>query len=293
VVPTARAARLTMDREGIRRLAAETLGLPTSPFRFVDTEAEYREAVAAIGLPCVVKPVMSSSGKGQSTVRRSPTSSRAWDYAQSGGRAGQGRAIVEGFVDFDYEITLLTVRHRDGVAFCEPVGHLQRDGDYRESWQPQPMSDAAARRGRAHRRCGHRRTRWLGRVRGGVFVKGDQVWFSEVSPRPHDTGMVTMISQELSQFALHARAILGLPVPPIRLLRPAFSVALLGHGDGVPEISGLDRALAVPESQVRWFGKPECRGHRRLGVVVATGDTVDEARDRARQCAGEIVITLR
>jgi phosphoribosylglycinamide formyltransferase 2 len=227
VVPTARAARLTMDREGIRRLAAETLGLPTSPYRFVDTLEEYRAAVAAIGLPCVVKPVMSSSGKGQSTVRRPEQVDAAWDYAQSGGRAGQGRCIVEGFVAFDYEITLLTVRHRDGTSYCDPVGHLQVDGDYRESWMPQPMSALALERSRdIARRITDDLGGW-GLFGVELFVRGDEVWFSEVSPRPHDTGLVTLASQELSEFALHARAILGLPIPNIATLGPAASCAVL------------------------------------------------------------------
>ncbi|TXK62122.1 formate-dependent phosphoribosylglycinamide formyltransferase [Alkalisalibacterium limincola] len=292
VVPTARAARLTMDREGIRRLAAETLGLPTSPFRFVDTEAEYREAVAAIGLPCVVKPVMSSSGKGQSTVRSQSDVQPAWDYAQSGGRAGQGRAIVEGFVDFDYEITLLTVRHRDGVAFCEPVGHLQRDGDYRESWQPQAMSDAA--RAEAERIAAAVTAELGGWGVFGVelFVKGDQVWFSEVSPRPHDTGMVTMISQELSQFALHARAILGLPIPGIRQLGPSASCAVVAEGRGVPVFSNLVPALSAPDTALRLFGKPRVDGQRRVAVTLARGADVEGAREKARAAAAALGVAL-
>lgn len=292
VVPTARAARLTMDREGIRRLAAETLGLPTSPFRFVDTEAEYREAVAAIGLPCVVKPVMSSSGKGQSTVRSQSDVQPAWDYAQSGGRAGQGRAIVEGFVDFDYEITLLTVRHRDGVAFCEPVGHLQRDGDYRESWQPQAMSDAA--RAEAERIAAAVTAELGGWGVFGVelFVKGDQVWFSEVSPRPHDTGMVTMISQELSQFALHARAILGLPIPGIRQLGPSASCAVVAEGRGVPVFSNLVPALSAPDTALRLFGKPRVDGQRRVAVTLARGADVEGAREKARVAAAALGVAL-
>jgi len=292
VVPTARAARLTMDREGIRRLAAETLGLPTSPFRFVDTEAEYREAVAAIGLPCVVKPVMSSSGKGQSTVRSPADIQPAWDHAQSGGRAGQGRVIVEGFVDFDYEITLLTVRHRDGVAFCDPVGHLQRDGDYRESWQPQPMSDAA--RAEAERIAAEVTAELGGWGVFGVelFVKGDQVWFSEVSPRPHDTGMVTMISQELSQFALHARAILGLPVPNIRQLGPSASCAVVAEGRGVPVFSNLVPALSQPDTALRLFGKPRVDGHRRVAVTLARGESIAAARAKARSAAAALGVRL-
>jgi phosphoribosylglycinamide formyltransferase 2 len=293
VVPTARAAKLTMNREGIRRLAAEELALPTSPYRFVASSAEAEAAGVELGYPCVLKPIMSSSGHGQSVVKTPADMARAWQVAQEGARAGAGRCIVEGFVSFDYEITMLTVSASNGVQCCPPVGHVQIDGDYRESWQPCPMSATALARAEEIAK------KVVGALGGwgifGVecFVRGEEVIFSEVSPRPHDTGLVTLGSQAWSEFALHARAILGLPVPPIQLLRPAFSVALLGHGDGVPEISGLDRALAVPESQVRWFGKPECRGHRRLGVVVATGDTIDEARVRARRCAGEITITMR
>lgn len=292
VVPTARAARLTMDREGIRRLAAETLGLPTSPYRFVDTEAEYRDAVEAIGLPCVVKPVMSSSGKGQSLVRTDADIDAAWAHAQSGGRAGQGRVIVEGFVDFDYEITLLTLRHRDGVAFCEPIGHLQRDGDYRESWQPQPMSAAA--RAEAERIAAAVTGDLGGWGIFGVelFVKGDRVWFSEVSPRPHDTGMVTMVSQELSQFALHARAILGLPVPVIRQAGPSASCAVVAEGHGVPRFGGVERALARPDTALRLFGKPRVEGSRRVAVTLARGGDVEQARAIAREAAAALTVTL-
>jgi len=292
VVPTARAARLTMDREGIRRLAAETLGMPTSPYRFVDTEAEYQQAVADIGLPCVVKPVMSSSGKGQSTVRSEADVAKAWAYAQSGGRAGQGRCIVEGFVDFDYEITLLTVRHRDGTSFCDPIGHLQVDGDYRESWMPQPMSDRALARSREIARAitddlgGH------GLFGVELFVKGDEVWFSEVSPRPHDTGLVTLASQELSQFALHARAILGLPIPANRTLGPAASCAVLATGHGVPEFGHVDAALAEPDTQLRLFGKPRVEGQRRVAVTLARDADVDSARAKARRAAQALVVKL-
>ncbi len=284
VIPTARAARLTMDREGIRRLAAEELGLPTSPYAFVDSLEDFRAAVERIGLPCVVKPVMSSSGKGQSLLRKEADVEPAWDYAQTGGRAGQGRVIVEGFVDFDYEITLLTLRHAAGTSFCAPIGHLQVDGDYRESWQPQVMSEAALA---AAREIAGRITEALGGA--GIFgvelfIKGDQVWFSEVSPRPHDTGLVTLISQDLSQFALHARAILGLPVPNIRQHGPAASCALLLEGDRVaPRFSGLDQALAEPDTQLRLFGKPEVVGRRRMGVTLARGDSIEEARDKARR----------
>lgn len=293
VVPTARAARLTMDREGIRRLAAETLGLPTSPYRFVDTREEYLAAVAAIGLPCVVKPVMSSSGKGQSTVRSPDQVDAAWDYAQSGGRAGQGRCIVEGFVDFDYEITLLTVRHRDGTAFCDPIGHLQVDGDYRESWMPQPMSDRALARSREIAKAITDDLGGWGLFGVELFVKGDEVWFSEVSPRPHDTGLVTLASQELSEFALHARAILGLPIPVIRTLGPSASCAVLATGHGVPEFSNVDAALAEPDTQLRLFGKPRVEGHRRVAVTLARDTDVDTARAKARRAAAALQVTLR
>ena len=293
VVPTARAAKLTMNREGIRRLAAEELKLPTSPYRFVATEAEAREAAEALGYPCVLKPLMSSSGHGQSVVKSPADVGRAWRYAQEGSRAGVGRCIVEGFVRFDYEITMLTVSASNGIQCCAPVGHIQIDGDYRESWQPCAMSPAALAGAE------HVAQRIVGALGGwgifGVecFVCGDDVIFSEVSPRPHDTGLVTIGSQPWSEFALHARAILGLPVPPVRVLRPAASVALLGEGHGVPEFGGLDRALAVPETHVRLFGKPECRGHRRLAVAVAGGDTVGQARERAREAAAAVSITLR
>lgn len=284
VIPTARAARLTMDREGIRRLAAEELGLPTSPYRFASTPVEYRDAISAIGLPCVVKPVMSSSGKGQSVVRQSADIEAAWDYAQAGGRAGAGRVIVEGFVPFDYEITLLTIRHAGGTSFCEPIGHLQIAGDYRESWQPHPMSAAALA---ASQRIAAEVTAALGgRGLFGVelFVKGDQVWFSEVSPRPHDTGMVTLISQDLSEFALHVRAILGLPIPLIRQLGPSASSAILIEGASTNvRFSGLDAALAEPDTTLRLFGKPEVDGQRRMGVALARADTVELARAKARR----------
>jgi phosphoribosylglycinamide formyltransferase 2 len=293
VIPTARAARLTMDREGIRRLAAETLGLPTSPYRFVDTREEYHDAIAAIGLPCVVKPVMSSSGKGQSTVRSAADVDKAWDYAQTGGRAGQGRCIVEGFVDFDYEITLLTVRHRGGTTFCAPVGHLQVDGDYRESWMPQPMSSLALERAQdVARRVTDNLGGW-GLFGVELFVKGDAVWFSEVSPRPHDTGLVTLVAQELSEFALHARAILGLPIPNIAALGPSASCAVLADGHGIPEIAGVDAALAEPDTALRLFGKPRVEGHRRVAVTLARGADIDDARAKARRAAAALRVSLR
>jgi len=293
VIPTARAARLTMDREGIRRLAAETLGLPTSAYRFVDTEAEYRAAVQAIGLPCVVKPVMSSSGKGQSTVRSEADIGPAWDYAQTGGRAGAGRCIVEGFIDFDYEITLLTVRHAGGTAFCDPIGHLQRDGDYRESWQPQAMSATALARAQDVARAITDDLGGWGVFGVELFVKNDEVWFSEVSPRPHDTGLVTLASQELSEFALHARAILGLPVPVIRHHGPSASCAMLAQGNGVPFFSGVDAALRAPDTALRLFGKPVVQGQRRVGVTLARAADVEQARAIAREAAEAIGIELR
>ncbi|RYZ74802.1 MAG: formate-dependent phosphoribosylglycinamide formyltransferase [Lysobacteraceae bacterium] len=292
VVPTARAARLTMDREGIRRLAAETLGLPTSPYRFVDTHADYLAAVAAIGLPCVVKPVMSSSGKGQSTVRSQADVDPAWEHAQTGGRAGAGRVIVEGFVQFDYEITLLTVRHAGGTSYCDPVGHTQEDGDYRESWQPQPMSAPALRRSQEIARAITDDLGGWGLFGVELFVKGDEVWFSEVSPRPHDTGLVTLVSQELSEFALHARAILGLPIPAIGQLGPSASCALLAHGHGVPVFSQVEAALQRPDSALRLFGKPRVEGHRRVGVTLARGDSIASARATACEAAAAIEIEL-
>lgn len=282
IVPTARAADLTMNREGIRRLAAEELELPTSRYRFADSREAFEQAVEAIGLPCVVKPVMSSSGKGQSLIRRAEEVPEAWDDAQSGGRAGQGKVIVEGFVDFDYEITLLTVRHVGGTHFCEPIGHVQVDGDYRESWQPQPMSTVA--RMEAERIAGKVTGALGGYGVFGVelFVRGDEVWFSEVSPRPHDTGLVTLVSQNLSQFALHARAILGLPIPVIRQLGPGASAALLveGHSERV-RFGHLDRALAEADTELRLFGKPTVDGRRRMGVALARGDDIGQARRKA------------
>jgi len=293
VIPTARAARLTMNREGIRRLVAEELGIPTSTYRFADTPDDFAAAVAVIGLPCVVKPIMSSSGKGQSLVRTRDAIGAAWDYAQGGGRSGAGRVIVEGFVPFDYEITLLTVRHRNGTSFCEPIGHRQADGDYRESWQPQPMHpDTLARA----REIAGRVTEALG-GRGifGVelFVRGDEVIFSEVSPRPHDTGLVTLISQDLSEFALHVRAILGLPIPEIRQLGPAASVALLVEGDSDrPRFGNLAAALAEPGTDLRLFGKPEVRGRRRMGVALARGKDIAEAQAKALAVVAQVRVSL-
>ncbi len=293
VVPTARATRLTMDREGIRRLAAETLGLPTSPYRFVDTVEEYRQAVAAIGLPCVVKPVMSSSGKGQSTVRSDDDIEAAWQYAQSGGRAGAGRVIVEGFVPFDYEITLLTVRHRAGTSFCAPIGHRQVDGDYIESWQPQPMSAAALERAQAIARAVTDDLGGWGLFGVELFVRGDEVLFSEVSPRPHDTGLVTLSSQDLSEFALHVRAILGLPIPQIGQRGASASAAVLVEGEGsAPRYRGLADALAEGDTEVRIFGKPAVHGRRRMAVALACAEDIDSARAKARRAAAALHIDL-
>lgn len=293
VIPTARAARLTMDREGIRRLAAETLGLPTSPYRFVDTLEDYRTAVDQVGLPCVVKPVMSSSGKGQSLVRSAQDVDAAWEYAQTGGRAGAGRVIVEGFIDFEYEITLLTVRHAGGTTFCAPIGHLQRDGDYRESWQPQAMSPRALERAQEISRAITDDLGGWGVFGVELFVKGDEVWFSEVSPRPHDTGLVTLVSQDLSEFALHARAILGLPIPSIRQYGASASCAVLAHGHGVPVFGNVDAALTQTDTQLRLFGKPRVEGHRRVAVTLALGEDVEQARERARTAAAALTIELR
>lgn len=289
VIPTAKAARLTMNREGIRRLAAEELGLMTSPYRFADDRASFDEAIEAIGLPCVVKPIMSSSGKGQSTVFTTDEIDDAWNYAQEGGRAGAGRVIVEGFVDFDYEITLLTVRHAGGTSYCEPVGHVQVSGDYRESWQPQAMSEQALERAQA---MAEKITTALGgRGLFGVelFVRGDEVIFSEVSPRPHDTGMVTMISQDLSEFALHARAILGLPIPNIHFHGPsASSVVLLeGHSSKV-SFGNLSAVLEEVDTQLRLFGKPAVEGSRRMGVVLARAENVEDARKKAIRGSSQV-----
>lgn len=299
VVPTALATRLTMNREGIRRLAAEELGLLTSPYRFAGSEDEFRAAVKAVGMPCVVKPVMSSSGKGQSVVRAQADVERSWAYAQEGGRAGKGRVIVEGFVDFDYEITQLTVRHAGGVSFCEPVGHYQEDGDYRLSWQPQPMKQATL--AKARDMAGQVTGALGGRGIFGVelFVKTgengaeDEVYFSEVSPRPHDTGLVTCISQNLSEFALHVRAVLGLPVPAIRQYGPAASAVILPTGTSdKPIFNDVDAALAEPDTAIMIFGKPEIAGRRRMGVALALGASIEEAKAKAQRAAAAVTVTM-
>lgn len=293
VIPTAKATWLTMNREGIRRLAAEELGLPTSPYRFAATEEEFKAAVKEIGMPCVVKPIMSSSGHGQSVVRKEEDIDPAWHYAQEGGRAGAGKVIVEGFVDFDYEITQLTVRHINGTSFLEPVGHVQKDGDYRESWQPQVMSPVAKEKAR---QIAKQITDALG-GRGifGVelFVKGDDVIFSEVSPRPHDTGMVTMITQDLSQFALHARAVLGLPIPNIRFLGAGASRAVVVEGESSQlSFGNLEHVLEQPDTQLRLFGKPSVNGHRRMAVLLARAEHVEEARRKTGVMMDQLEIKL-
>ena len=286
VIPTARAALLTMDREGIRRCAAETLGLKTSPYVFASDQAAYEAAVQQIGFPCVVKPVMSSSGCGQSTVRDATQVAGAWKTAREGARGGAGTVIVEGFVDFEYEIPMMTVRHAGGTAFLDPIGHRQVDGDYHESWQPQRMSPAALAEAQRISKAITDELSGYGIFGVEMFVKGDTVWFSEVSPRPHDTGMVTMISQNLSEMALHARAILGLPIPNIRQYGPAASYVILGHGNSkAPTFSNLAQAMDVPDTQLRLFGKPEIHGERRLGVAVARADTIEEARAKAKRVA--------
>lgn len=289
VIPTARAAQLTMNREGIRRLAAEELGLPTSPYRFADSLEECRAAASALGFPCLIKPVMSSSGKGQSVLRGESDILPAWEYAQAGGRAGKGRVIVEGFIDFDYEITLLTVRHAGGTTFCQPVGHRQEKGDYQESWQPQPMTAGAM--AEAERIALAVTGALGGRGIFGVelFVKNDQVWFCEVSPRPHDTGLVTLISQDLSEFALHARAILGLPIPAIRQHGPSASAVVLVEGESAQVSFGnLAAAMAEPDTALRLFGKPGVSGQRRMGVALARDESTEAARDKALRAASAI-----
>ncbi|HAS2739522.1 TPA: phosphoribosylglycinamide formyltransferase 2 [Vibrio cholerae] len=291
VVPTANATRLTMNREGIRRLAAEELGLPTSAYQFADSYESFAAAVETIGLPCVCKPVMSSSGKGQSVIRTPEQIEAAWQYAQQGGRSGAGRVIVEGFVDFDYEITLLTVRAVDGVHFCAPIGHRQEDGDYRESWQPQVMSENAIKAAEYVAEQVVNALGGYGLFGVELFVKGDKVIFNEVSPRPHDTGMVTLISQELSEFALHVRAFTGLPIGQIVQYGPSASAAILGQGQSQNiQFNGLDDALSIPHTQVRLFGKPDIAGRRRLGVALSRGKTTQEATDRAIECAKAVKI---
>ncbi|MCT4534565.1 formate-dependent phosphoribosylglycinamide formyltransferase [Halodesulfovibrio sp.] len=293
VVPTAKATWLTMNREGIRRLAAEELSVPTSPYRFADTEEEYRAAVEAVGMPCVVKPVMSSSGKGQSTVKTEADIASAWRYSQEGGRTGGGRVIVEGFVEFDYEITLLTARHVGGTSFCEPIGHYQEDGDYRMSWQPQPMSAIALERARDIARTVTDALGGFGIFGVELFIKGDDVIFSEVSPRPHDTGLVTVISQNLSEFALHARAILGLPIPEIVQRGAAASSVVLAEGNGIgATFSGLDAALSEPETQLLLFGKAEVQGRRRLGVALALDDDIEKAKEKAQRASSAVTISF-
>ena len=284
VTPTANAALLTMNREGIRRLAAEELSITTSRYVFASTEEEFREAVATVGVPCVVKPIMSSAGHGQSVVRSTDDIDRSWHIAQEGGRAGAGRVIVEGFVDFDYEITLLTVRSVSGTEFCEPIGHIQIDGDYRYSWQPQAMTPAAKAKAQEIAKKVTDALGGYGIFGVEMFIKGDDVIFSEVSPRPHDTGMVTMISQDMSEFALHARALLGLPVPAIRFYGPSASRAVVVEGDtNRIEMDNLEAVLAEPGTQMRIFGKPEVVGHRRMGVILATDESVEAARKKAER----------
>lgn len=293
VIPSARAVDLTMNREGIRRLASEELGLNTSPYRFVETRDLFVKAVREIGLPVVVKPVMSSSGKGQSTITCESEIEAAWEYAQTGGRAGKGRVIVEGFVHFDYEITLLTVRHSGGVSFCAPIGHRQEDGDYRESWQPQPMSTKALERAREVALKITENLGGFGVYGVELFINGDDVYFSEVSPRPHDTGLVTLVSQDLSEFALHVRAILGLPIPQIDQLGPSASAVILPEGEsGEVAFSGLDLALAGEGVQLRLFGKPELSGRRRMGVALAKGGSIEEARQKAVAAVTAIDVQL-
>ena len=300
VVPTARAAQLTMNREGIRRLAAEELSLPTSPFYFCDTYEEFTEAVRLVDeavreirLPCVVKPIMSSSGKGQSVIKSETDLGPSWTYAQEGGRAGAGRVIVEGFVDFDYEITLLTVRHAGGTSFCLPIGHRQEDGDYQESWQPQAMSETAYEKSQEVAEKITTALGGYGLFGVELFIKGDDVYFSEVSPRPHDTGMVTMISQNLSEFALHARAFLGLPIPEIEQYGPSASAVILVEGDSkAVRFENIEGALAEPATDLRLFGKPEVSGKRRMGVALARGENVENAKEKAIKTAAKVKVSL-
>ncbi len=293
VIPTAKAAQLTMNREGIRRLAAEELGLKTSVYEFAQTKQEYLDAIDRVGLPCIIKPIMSSSGKGQSLVRDKAEIADAWDYAQQGGRAGKGKVIIEGFVDFDFEITLLTIRHRGGTSFCAPIGHRQEDGDYQESWQPQIMSEAALQASQDMAALVTNALGGKGLFGVELFIKGDEVIFSEVSPRPHDTGLVTLVSQDLSEFALHARAILDLPIPQIKQLGASASSVILVSGESQNvQFGNLEKALSVPNTQLRLFGKPEVSGRRRMGVALATGDSVEQAREMANKCAATVDVAL-
>lgn len=293
VIPTANAAFLTMNREGIRKLAAEQLGLPTSKYLFADTYEEFNTAIKEIGIPCVVKPIMSSSGHGQSVIKKAQDIDIAWHNAQEGGRSGAGRVIVEGFVPFDYEITLLTVRHSGGTSFLQPIGHHQVDGDYRESWQPQAMSEKCLNQAREIAKKITDALGGWGIFGVELFICKDKVLFSEVSPRPHDTGMVTMISQDLSEFSLHARAVLGLPIPSIRFYRPSASKAIVVEGDTDKVIfSGLEDVLNEEDVQIRIFGKPEVKGHRRLGVILASADTVDEAKAKAERAYKKLKVKI-
>ncbi len=296
IIPTARATQLTMNREGIRRLAAEELNIPTSPYEFADSKTHFDAAIQRIGMPCVIKPIMSSSGKGQSVVRTADDIDTAWQYAQEGGRAGKGRVIIEGFVEFDYEITLLTIRHEQGISFCEPIGHHQEEGDYRQSWQPQAMSETALQTSQEIARkvtdnlCG---TTGRGLFGVELFIKGDNVYFSEVSPRPHDTGLVTLMSQDLSEFALHARAILGLPIPNIKQHGPSASSVILPTGKSTQtNFCNLNEALAQPDTQLRLFGKPEIDGRRRMGVAIARAETIEQAIDKANHVANAVKVTF-
>jgi phosphoribosylglycinamide formyltransferase 2 len=293
IVPTAKATQLTMNREGIRRLAAEELGIKTGRYVFASDQDEYNAALTEIGFPCLVKPIMSSSGKGQSLLKSQNDADAAWDYAQEGGRAGKGKVIVEGFVDFDFEITLLTVRHRDGTSFCEPVGHRQANGDYQESWQPQVMSQAALASAQAIALTVTDALGGKGLFGVELFVKGDDVIFSEVSPRPHDTGLVTLVSQDLSEFALHARAILDLPIPSIKQVGPSASSVILVQGNSEQvQFGNLEKALSVANTQLRLFGKPQVNGVRRMGVALACADSIEQARKLANDCAGLVKVTL-
>jgi phosphoribosylglycinamide formyltransferase 2 len=293
VIPSAKATQLTMNREGIRTLAAVDLGLKTSEYVFAQTKQEFLQGIETIGFPCIVKPIMSSSGKGQSLLKTASDVDAAWDYAQEGGRAGKGKVIIEGFVDFDFEITLLTVRHRDGTSFCAPIGHRQEGGDYQESWQPQQMSEQALKASQAMAEQVTKALGGKGLFGVELFVKGDEVIFSEVSPRPHDTGLVTLVSQDLSEFALHARAILDLPIPAIKQNGPSASSVILVRGESSNvSFANLESALSVANTQLRLFGKPEVSGTRRMGVALAVGDSISEARELANQCAATVKVTL-